>query len=98
MSIFNHYNLLTTYFLHNEKTNNLYVFFFIKNTALTEQKVTSIVEQYFRTGILKYNKKDMRKKSMNIKYSETIPDNIVRNEIFIVDTNSPNIKGVIFNF
>ena len=98
LSIFNHYNLLTTYFLHNEKTNNLYVFFFIKNTALTEQKVTSIVEQYFRTGILKYNKKDMRKKSMNIKYSETIPDNIVRNEIFIVDTNSPNIKGVIFNF
>ena len=98
LSIFNNYDLLTTYFLHNEKTNNLYIFFFIKNTALIEQKVTSIVEQYFVTGILKYNKKDMRKKSKNIKYSQIIPDNIVRNEIFIVDTNSPNIKGVIFNF
>lgn len=98
LSIFNNYDLLTTYFLQNEKTNNLYIFFFIKNTALIEEKVTSVVEQYFRTGILKYNKKDLRKKSKNIKYSEIIPDNIVRNEIFIVDTNSPNIKGVIFNF
>ena len=96
--IFNNYNLLTTYFLHQTKTNNIYIFFFIKNSSQIEEKVTSIVESYFTTGILNYNKKDMRNKSKNIKFSDDIPDNIGRNEIFIVDTNTANVKGVLFNF
>ena len=96
--LFNHYDFLATYFMYQGESDNIYIFFFIKNSIQIEQKVTSIVESYFSTGILKYNKKNFSKKSKNIKYSNTIPININQKDIYIVDTNSPNIKGVVFNF